>query len=93
MSKKKNKIVAQKSNKWLRKVRPFMLPLFFVLGSIGAYFINANELMTKVKDQSNVSPQSVFLVQILVYIGIIGFIFLGYKFQSLMDKRAVERVK
>ena len=77
----------------LAKARPFMLPLLFMLGSVGAYFINAEELMSKDKGQSNVSPQNVFLVQILAYLGIIGFIYLGYFFQTLMDKREAMRLK
>jgi hypothetical protein len=87
---KKNRKEPQKKSGIVAKLRPFLLPLLFLLGSTGAYFINTNELMSKVKDASNVSPSNVFWIQILVYAGIVGFIFLGYKFQSLLDKREAE---
>lgn len=91
--KHKQAIVDTKKSTLVQKMRPFMLPLLFLLGSAGAYFINTKDLMGKVRDASNISPQSVFFIQVLVYIGIAVFIFLGYKFQSLLDKREIELAK
>jgi len=87
MSKKNRKIVQPKENKWWPKIRPFMFPVLFGLGSLGAYYINVNELMSKVGATGNTGVQITWVIQVCTYLCVIGLIVLGYQFEVLLEKR------
>ena len=88
MSKKKNrKIIQLKENKWFPKIRPFLFPILFGLGSLGAYYINVNDLMNKVGTGANSGIQITWVVQVCTYLCVIGLIVLGYQFEDKLEKR------
>lgn len=77
----------KKETGWFPKLRPFLFPLLFGLGSLGAYLINVNDLMATVQNQSNVGVQITWIVQISTYLCVIGLIILGYQLESKLEKR------
>jgi len=89
MSKKKNRKVTQpKKNEWFLKVRPFLFPILFGLGALGAYYINVNDLMNRVQSGSNQGVQITWVVQICTYLCVLGLIVLGYQFEAKLEKNA-----
>jgi hypothetical protein len=97
MSKKKRKIghpkQETKKNTWFPKVRPFLFPVLFGLGSLGAYYINVNDLMNKVGTSGNVGVEITWVVQVCTYLCVIGLIVLGYQFEAKMEDRNANKVK
>lgn len=90
MSKKKNKhyVPKPKENTWFPKIRPFLFPLLFGLGAVGAYFININDLMSKVGTTANSGIQITWVVEVCTYLCVIGLIVLGYQFEAKLEKSA-----
>lgn len=89
MSKKKNRPVVKekKPNTWFPKIRPFLFPLIFGLGALGAYYINVNDLMNKVGTGANAGVQITGIVQVCTYLCVIGLIILGYEFEKKLEER------
>jgi len=92
MSKKKRKVIQPVKSSWFAKVRPFLFFLLFGLGSMGAWLINTNDLMTKVQSGANMGIQITWFVQIFTYLCVIGLIVLGYQFQSKLEEREKDNV-
>lgn len=86
MGKKKNRLIVKEKKEWFAKVRPFLFPLLFGLGALGASYINANDLMSKVGTGSNQGIQVTWGVQICTYLCVIGLIVLGYQFEAKLEK-------
>jgi hypothetical protein len=78
-------------NGFIQKLRPFWLPMLFAIGGVGGYFINDNDLMTKVGTLENVAPSNIALVQCLVYLGVIFLVGLGFVFQMKINKIELKR--
>jgi hypothetical protein len=89
MSKKKNRPIVKekKPNTWFPKIRPFLFPVIFGLGALGAYYINVNDLMNKVGSTANSGVQITWFIQICTYLCVIGLIVLGYQFEAQLEKR------
>lgn len=85
MSKKKKKVIVQSSK--FDKLRPFLFPVLFGLGALGAWLINTNDLMNKVESGANMGIQITWVVQVCTYLCVIGLIVLGYQFQSKLEER------
>jgi hypothetical protein len=83
---KRNKIEPKKVG-WFPKLRPFLFPILFGMGAVGAYFINTNDLMNKVQTGANVGVQITWVVEVCTYLCVIGLIVLGYQFESKLEKR------
>lgn len=86
MSKKKNCLIVKEKKEWWPRIRPFLFPVLFGLGGIGAYLINVNGLMNKVQSGSNQGIQVTWLVQVCTYLCVIGLVVLGYQFESKLEK-------
>jgi hypothetical protein len=86
MSKKKRPVIKD-PNKWFSKIRPFLFPVIFGLGALGAYFINVNDLMNKVGSTGNSGIQITWFIQVCTYFCVIGLIVLGYQFEAQLEKR------
>jgi hypothetical protein len=88
MSKKKHRHqIIKKENKVWPKIRPFLFPVLFGLGSLGAYYININDLMSKVGVGANSGVQITWVVQVCTYLCVIGLIVLGYEFEKKLEGR------
>ena len=88
MGKKHKKLIKpEPKNKWFPKLRPFLFPILFGIGAIGAYFINTNDLMNKVQTGANAGIQITWIVEVCTYLCVIGLIVLGYQFESKLEKR------
>ena len=97
MSKKKRnstslKVVSVQKNGWFPKLRPFLFPILFGLGAVGAYFINTNDLMNQIQSGGNVGVQITWIVQICTYLCVLGLIVLGYQLEVKLEERN-ERTK
>lgn len=94
MSKKHKRNVKKiepKKAGWFPKLRPFLFPILFGIGALGAYYINTNELMNKVQTSSNVGIQITWVVEVCTYLCVIGLIVLGYQFESKLEKRNADK--
>jgi hypothetical protein len=85
--KKKNRLAIKEKKAWFPKLRPFLFPVLFGLGSLGAYYININDLMNKVGVTGNVGVEITWVVQVCTYLCVIGLIVLGYQFQVKLEER------
>jgi hypothetical protein len=92
MSKKKRR-VEPKKRMWFAKLRPFLFPILFGIGGLGAYFINVNDLMNKVGTGANTGIQITWIVQVCTYLCVLGLIVLGYQFEAKMEDRNEARSK
>ena len=86
MSKKNRKVIKEPNKLW-SKLRPFLFPVLFGLGSLGAYYININDLMSKVGVGANSGVQITWVVQVCTYLCVIGLIVLGYEFEKKLEER------
>jgi hypothetical protein len=86
--KHKRNVKPEPKNKWFPKLRPFLFPILFGIGTLGAYYINENDLMNKVGTSGNVAIQITWIVQLCTYLCVIGLIVLGYQFEARLEKNA-----
>jgi len=84
---KPKQIVPKEKSTWWSKLRPFMFPVLFGLGSLGAYFINVNDLMNNSQWNANSGVRLTWIIEVCTYLCIIGLIVLGYQFQSKLEKQ------
>ena len=88
MSNKKKRPIIEDDKKVWSKIRPFLFPVLFGIGALGAYFINVNDLMNKVGTGANSGIQVTWVVQVCTYLCVIGLIVLGYQFEAKLEKNA-----
>lgn len=86
MSKKKKLITKEIKRGWFPKLRPFLFPILFGLGALGAYFINVSDLMYKIQTGANEGVQITWIVQVCTYLCVIGLIVLGYQLEAKLEK-------